>query len=317
MVAPVVVVACHKPVPHPSFVAGYRAVCNQAPDGSKPMGFDWYDDDGYPDMNRIYCELSALRAVQVSGVSDDQLVGLVHYRRTFSATSPQGIRVYDGIVQVRDFDWARPERWRAGPDQLAAAVVGQDWVTAPRIDVRLSGRRDLLDAWKRAHPAGMIDAADRAIRWRDPSLPSFGDYLAQTASFAPFNMFLGSGKTLDEYTSLLWPVLDRCVSEIGTLSDPYQSRYAGFLAERLHTYWIDVVAKPSGMSVSTLPVVLMDRAVIQNSDTGEVLDFSLRRDRVRFRWPIRAAANARVRIKQRAGARRSRSVDPAVEGAPT
>jgi hypothetical protein len=293
-----IIVACHKQVPRPITTSGYLAICNLGVNGERAPGFGLYDDLGFPRANQTYCELSALRAFQRTGVADNDVIGLVHYRRVFALRARAGVELYNDVHQIESFDWAAPERFGAGAMQLAAALDGSDWASVPRIDIRKAGQPHLLQAWLAAHPSEFLEIAERAVSAVSPSTGLLRDYMRESTGYAPFNMFVGSGSALGAYTDFLWPVLERCVAEIGLPDDPYQRRYAGFIAERLHGYWIDLIAAERGLRTTTLPVALLDRGLVKSTDTGEVLDMRRPVDRIRYRWPLRVVASARIRAVQ-------------------
>jgi hypothetical protein len=262
-------VAYHASGAHPSGTAGYLAVCNVRTDGSYPSGFDAYDDDGgVPEKNISYCELSPMRRLQER--TSSEWVGLVHYRRIFTTSAERGKRgYYPGICSLPAFDWARPEIWGADAGSLLQAVSGLDWVTAPPFDVRRSGHGSLWEQFARNHPPEWLARIDRAVTAIVPRAPRFADYARAKKTLRPFNMFLGKLTLLRLYGQFLWPVLAEFERQTSTIEAGYQQRWAGFLAERLHGYWLDTLA-PSGTVVGHLPVALLTGAEIKNSATGDI-----------------------------------------------
>lgn len=252
-------VACHAPGPHPSGPGPYTAVGNVRPDGTRPAGFEVYDDDGgLPDRNVAYCELSPTYRLQHR--ADTRWVGLVHYRRIFATRTSWRRGPDPGLYRIPRFDWAHPEAWGADEASLMAAVNGKDWCTAPPLDVRRRGFASLWEQFAAWHPQSWMESVDKAIATVSTAAPSFEEYLRSTTALRPFNMFLGSRDRLRDYGAFLWPVLDEFQRRVPDLpTSGYQARYAGFLAERLHGYWLDHLA-PAGLRVGHLPVALLGPA---------------------------------------------------------
>lgn len=252
-----VAVAYHDQRPHPLPAdRPYTAVCNVAPDGSRPAGFDAYDDEGgWPDRNLAYCELSVQRRLESRSTAP--FVGLCHYRRVFLprprrlAPGPE-----PGTYAVTAWDWARTDAAGAGERDLLAALQDRDWLVPVPYDVRRAGLRDLLEQFTRNHPAVLLREARDALRDQHPHLPDLVEHLHRRTATPLWNLLLGRRELLVAYGRFLWPVLERCRERLEGSPDleGYQSRWAGFLAERLHGYWLEHLAVPAGARVGTLPV---------------------------------------------------------------
>ncbi|MGI8535469.1 MAG: DUF4422 domain-containing protein [Mycobacteriales bacterium] len=244
------------PLPEPP---PYLAVCNVRPDGSRPPGFTAYDDEGgLPHSNAAYNELSVLHRLHERAATE--LVGLSHYRRTLLARRPTGRRgEQPGSVHVRGWDWRHPERWAGDEAALAAAMDGLDWATPRPFDVRRAGYRSLWEHFAGNHEEELLRRADGAVRAQHPDLEPLGEYLRRETATPLYNVFLGRREVLHRYGAFLWPVLAACAPGL-ELGD-YQGRWAGFVAERLHGYWLAKVARPSGVRVGALPLGLLDVAL--------------------------------------------------------
>lgn len=240
----------------PAEAPPYVAVCNVRPDGARPPGFVAYDDEGgLPEHNAAYNELSVLRRLQRR--AETEWVGLVHYRRVLVARRPDGRRgVQPGTVHVDGVDWRRPEQWAGDEAALVAALGDAHWATPLPFDVRRAGYRSLWDHFVGNHPELLLRRAATAVDRLHPELEPLEAYLRREVRTPLYNVFLGRRGVLDCYASFLWPVLEACAP--GLALDGYQGRWAGFLAERLHGYWLSQVAKPSGVRTGVLPLALLD-----------------------------------------------------------
>lgn len=261
-----VYVAYHEAAPHPDVGAGpYTAVCNTRADGSRPPGFAAYDDDGgFPDRNAAYCELSVHRRLQMR--SSTPYVGLCHYRRVFLARAPRAPRgVQRGTFHLSAWDWARTDAQGAGERDLLAALGDRDWCTTEPLDVRRAGFDSLWQQFAANHPETLLRAADEAVAELHPALPRLREHLQQAHRVPLFNMFLGRRPVFEIYSSFLWPVLEACADAWQPdPADAYQRRWAGFVAERLHGYWLEHVARPAGVRVGTLPIALLAPSSIRS-----------------------------------------------------
>lgn len=256
-------VAYHAPGPHPEDVPGYRAVCNVRADGSRPEGFTSYDDDhGLPERNREYCELSPFHKLLLEG--DEEWIGLTHYRRLFTVDPRIGTTSrYPGYRRAHEFDWAVPEAYGSAASQLEQAVAGADWVSPARLDVRRFGVSSALEQYVANHGRESLDLCDGVLRRRYPKVIGLIDYLARTTEIRPYNMMIARASLLREYGRFLWPVLDDCYRFGRRPLDAFQARWPGFLAERLHGYWLDVIAPP--LVERRLPLLLLHGATVRNS----------------------------------------------------
>ena len=63
------------------------------------------------------------------------------------------------------------------------------------------------------------------------------DFFGNNGCYSPCNMMIMRKEILDEYCSWMFPIIFQVAGKIGELSDSYQNRYPGFLAECLLTFW--------------------------------------------------------------------------------
>lgn len=246
-------VAHHRPRLAPLPPLPYVAVCNVRADGSRPPGFRDYDDEGgLPHVNAAYNELSVLHRLQQK--AQTEWVGLAHYRRVLLAHRPAGRRgEQPGTTHVRGWDWQHPQNWSADEASLLAAVGDADWLTPMPYDVRRAGYRNLWEHYMGNHPSAPLLRAATVLAARHPGWEPLTDYLRRESRLIAFNMFLGRRSVLDRYGAFLWPVLEDCD---GSAETGYQGRWAGFVAERLHGYWL--AQQTDSVMVRRLPLGLLD-----------------------------------------------------------
>lgn len=263
-------VAYHDSRPHPLLgQEPYVALCNTGPDGVRPVGFDLYDDRGWPAKNHRYCELSAQRQLEQDAAAE--YLGLVHYRRVFvTKASPRRFAPQSYILSR--WDWADPGRHGATGQELMTRLDGRDWCTTPAYDIRWSGNSSLWDHFCQHHPEAFLEVLVEVMQEMHPGLPDFRHWLRVSVRMPFFNMFIARREWVREYGNWLWPVLQQCEDRIGEPADPYQRRYVGFLAERLHAYWLECVAVPGGATTGVLPVAVLEPQGIVNTRSSGVVD---------------------------------------------
>lgn len=167
---------------------------------------DVVDDDGdsISSKNPYYCELTALYWIWKH--TDSEYVGLSHYRRRFDLSEAE-------IAYVMD----------SGVDILATVPL----LNIP--DVQYMYKKNHLEEdWKR------LETVIREVR------PEYLDdfmTIAEGNFYFAYNMFVMRRQCLNDYCAWLFSILEQCENP-GIERDAYQSRYIGFLAERLFSVFM-------------------------------------------------------------------------------
>lgn len=169
---------------------------------------DVFDNTGenISSKNKQFCELTAMYWIWKNAVQD--VVGLVHYRRHFIL----------------------PERWL-------------DWMEYNDIDVILSVplyvAPNLEDNYKGRHIAKNWEFMMNYMKENLPQDYNMAKGIFKRSLYSPCNMFIMRKEVLNELCTWLFPILDAVVEFAGTMDEPYQNRYPGFLSERLITYYFE------------------------------------------------------------------------------
>ena len=184
--------------------------------------------DSISSLNPYFCELTALYWVWKN--TDDEVKGVVHYRRFFltgdGSQSPMGW----ADIQMR----LQQHACIVPISRALLQKVGTDYD-------RHHVREDLLlvrDAIMRLSPE-YIEAFNRCMS---------GRYIY------PYNMLIASGSLFDHYCEWLFPVLMDVYRRIDFGErDSYQKRAIGFLSERLFKVWlirnnVDVCEQPISLT---------------------------------------------------------------------
>jgi len=156
--------------------------------------------------NREYCELTAIYWIWKNYYS--KYVGISHYRRVFDLSEYQ-----IGELVGKDVD-----------------VV----VTSPMICLKTIKEQYAID-----HYAEDWNIAIDAINEIFPEYNESADKIQNGHFYYAYNMFIAKKEIFNDYCDWLFKILEYCENKITRREDNYQKRYAGFLAERLLTIYLD------------------------------------------------------------------------------
>ena len=159
--------------------------------------------DNISSKNPWYCELTALYWVWKND-RVSKYAGLCHYRRHFKMTAEDAVKIVDSDIDV---------------------VLTIPILNFP--DVRTAYMHDHVgDDWNI-----MMSAIDRIF----PEYSAAAKQIEVGNYYYAYNMFIARKEIFDAYCEWLFPILEYCERYCGAKADTYQSRYIGFLAERLLT----------------------------------------------------------------------------------
>ena len=166
------------------------------------------DDEGdnISARNRQFCELTGLYWIWKNATED--YVGLVHYRRHFILPDN-----WKEIVRANDID----------------VILPVPLYVPPSVKENYRERHDAYD-W------------DFMESYFDERLPDEKDKLLEIMNgnlYSPCNMIVAKREVLTALCEWLFPILFAVAEHGGEKEDCYQSRYPGFLSERLITYFFE------------------------------------------------------------------------------
>ncbi|MEE1251336.1 MAG: DUF4422 domain-containing protein [Lachnospiraceae bacterium] len=161
--------------------------------------------DNISEKNASYCELTALYWIWKNSKAD--IVGLEHYRRRFSITE----------------------------EKICQILEGYDMILPKSYLYRIS----LEEEYKKFHIPEDWDKMRKIILEEYPEYQdAFGEVFGEN-ELIPYNMFIAKKQVCDTYCKWLFPILEKIEQEnTNQERDDYQSRYIGFLAERLFTLYV-------------------------------------------------------------------------------
>ena len=162
-------------------------------------GCEIFDDQGedISDLNKQFCELTALYWLWKN--CEDAVIGLEHYRRRFLL----------------------PKMWA---DMRFDVILPVPLYVHPSLQTNYLNRHD---------PAPWNAMLEYMREHMPHEYPLAKDFFENNGLYSPCNMLIARRGVLDDLCSWLFPVLFAVHDRIGSLDDPYQNRYPGFLSERL------------------------------------------------------------------------------------
>ncbi len=156
--------------------------------------------------NKQYCELTALYWLWKH--ADEDVLGLVHYRRHFILPKDWFMRMREHKVDV---------------------VLPVPLYVAP----------SLADNFKKRHDPAVWETMMGCLQERDMAESREAEVIFRKNLYSPCNMFIMRKEALDDLCTWMFPVLFQTERRVGKKTDDYQNRYPGFLSERLISFFFE------------------------------------------------------------------------------
>lgn len=194
--------------------------------------------DNISTKNSNYCELTGLYWIWKNGKeSQDDITGLVHYRRYFTTNKEEFLYTYfDKMPRILDYS------------KIADGLAKADVILPQRITIMRTVREFYADL----HIGEDLSFTRTSIEAVAPEYLKSFDRVMNGHYFYFANMILCKKKTLDAYCEWLFKVM--CDLEhridLGKYEDKYQARVFGFISERLIQVWVDY----QGLTIKEYPV---------------------------------------------------------------
>lgn len=194
-------------------------------------------DDNIAQLNPFFCELTA--AYWIWKNSQEDVVGLVHYRRHFSSAKK--------ILQVKG-------KYIASSDELNELLQTSDIVVCkPRNYFVTSIKSHYIHAHHRSDYTCLRDE----ILSQCPDYINAFEHIMSGTKISLYNMFVCRKTLIDGYFSWLFPILFALEAKIDYQRyDVYQKRVFGFMAERLFNVWL--YHHRNNIKIKYMPVVNLD-----------------------------------------------------------
>ena len=214
-------VVSHKTVDTSNF--GDRVICYVNKDINKentPNSINTWEKDNIDDLNKFYCELTALYWIWKNDESD--LISFEHYRRLFISPKHKFSKKY--FLNKEEIN-------NIFADKQIKIIV----------PYKVHFRYSVYKQYVIAHNSEDLDCLREQIKIQYPSyLYSFDDVM-NGHEINLFNMFTMRKEDLNNYCEFAFNLLNKVfeIKKEDILSrNVYQERSIGFLAERLFNVWI-------------------------------------------------------------------------------
>ncbi|MRI48623.1 DUF4422 domain-containing protein [Enterobacter ludwigii] len=193
--------------------------------------------DNIAHLNSFFCELTA--AYWIWKNSQEDIVGLAHYRRYF-ASSASNLMVKGKRI--------------ASPKEMMNLLENADILVAkPRNYYITTIRSHYVHAH---HESDYTLLRDEVARQQPDYLTDF-DHVMGGTKISLYNMFVCKKSLIDQYFSWLFPLLFALEQKIDYQNyDAYQKRVFGFMAERLFNVWLH--HQRGRLIIKYMPVVNID-----------------------------------------------------------
>lgn len=193
--------------------------------------------DNIAHLNSSFCELTA--AYWIWKNSQEDIVGLAHYRRYFASSTS------NLVVKGKRI---------ASPEEMMNLLQNADILVAkPRNYYITSIKSHYIHAH---HESDYTQLRDEIARQQPDYLSDFDDVMGGT-KISLYNMFVCKKALIDEYFAWLFPLLFALEQKIAYQNyDAYQKRVFGFMAERLFNVWLH--HQRNRLRIKYMPVVNID-----------------------------------------------------------
>lgn len=214
----------------PVYIATHKKINIDVPEGyeiiqvgaSLNEHFGYLTDangDNISHKNPNYCELTALYYVWKNVKPDDNIVGLVHYRRFF----------YVKLFSINKKNILTAEQ--------AKNYLNKYDIILPKLSYFSTS---VETQYSKAHYKKDLEVCREIIKIKTPEyLPSFDKVMHRRHMFL-CNMFIMRYKDFCKYMNWLFNILEEAEQKIDFEKyDKYNQRVFGFLSERLFNVWLD------------------------------------------------------------------------------
>jgi hypothetical protein len=207
------------------YVVTHKNISLELPENYKIIGVgnnsiineDLHDNvgDNISSKNKNYCELTALYWIWKN--SNDDIVGLEHYRRMF---------LNDNISEIGLLN----------EDEILSILSSHDIIVPTLYNNKI---RTVYQHYVEDHKKRDIELVQNIINFKYPEYNNSFNQVMNSKYEYGFNMLITRKDILDEYSQWLFDILFDLESKIDISKyDEYQKRVYGFLSERLFNVWL-------------------------------------------------------------------------------
>jgi hypothetical protein len=241
------IVASHKESNLDRLSYPYLEICNSS-SGYLPDGYSVYDSSyklNISNKNKAYCELSPLYSVWKNDFNYE-MIGLGHYRRFLN---------FDKKVNVRDFFDQKFEDRKSVSEYLSRymPVLNNTFYVSTPFNVG-----SILEQFQIFHPQ-LLDLFKHSFsvyNKQNSNSPSAEIFFRNNGQLHTCNMFYGSKDLVDQWCNQIFNLLFELEKDVPKDLDDYQSRWAGFFAERYLSFFISQISDKA--KIIYRPVISFD-----------------------------------------------------------
>ena len=234
-----IIVATHKQFTMPADTDLYLPI-HVGSEGKEMLGYQCDNEgDNISSLNPYYCELTGLYWAWKNLECD--YLGLVHYRRYFTATRQS----YSETVDMNDIILSKSE--------LQDLLEESDVIVPKKRKYYIE---TLYSHYAHTHDANHLDVTRQIVSELRPDYIDAFDRVMKQRSGYMFNMFIMSKENVAAYCEWLFPIIDELYKRLDiTDYSAFDARLFGRISERLFNVWL---AKQD-LRVKEIPFIYMEK----------------------------------------------------------
>lgn len=241
------IVACHKQLDISKLSDPYLEICN-SDNSSRPIGYESYDDSysiNISNKNKAYCELSPLYSVWKNDFNY-KMIGLGHYRRLLN---------FDPKVNQQYYFEQKFEDRKSVSEYLSRHMPVSEKVFYTSTPFNVGS---ILAQFTIFHPQllDLFKHSFSVFNKQNSNSPSAENFFRNSGQLHTCNMFYGSRDLVDQWCNQIFNLLFELEKDVPSDLDGYQSRWAGFFAERYLSFFISQISDKA--KIIYRPVISFD-----------------------------------------------------------
>lgn len=241
------IIASHKERDIEKLADPYLEICN-SDFNIKPIGYETYDNTfsiNISHKNKAYCELSPLYSIWKNNFNY-KMIGLGHYRRLLN---------FDPKVNENYYIQQKFEDRKPVSEYMSRHMSVDEntfYVSTP------FNVGSILEQFTVFHPQ-LLDLFKYSFSIFDKqnsNCPSAENFFRNSGQLHTCNMFYGSRDLVDQWCNQIFNLLFELEKHVPSDLDGYQSRWAGFFAERYLSFFISQISDKA--KIIYRPVISFD-----------------------------------------------------------
>jgi hypothetical protein len=227
------IVASHQNSQADALDIPYLEICNSS-SLLNPTGYNVYDNSyaiNISSKNLAYCELSPLYSIWKNDFNY-KMIGLGHYRRfiNFSAKTNE----HDFLNK----SFQDRKAVSKNLEKYMPVLENAFYVLSPK------NVGSILDNFKIHHPQlySFFEYSFDVFQKQNPNIFNVKNFFKNSGQLSICNMFYGSRDIVDQWCNQIFNLLFELEKNVPSDLDHYQSRWAGFFAERYLSFFVSQIS---------------------------------------------------------------------------